>query len=99
MVLTSTYEGMPNVLIEAQVVGIPIVATDSPGGTSEVLGYGKTGILAETGNPKDISEKILTVLKDKKIVSKLTNNFNESIKRFDPVKISSQLLKEIDNLN
>ena len=99
MVLTSTYEGMPNVLIEAQILGIPIVATDSPGGTSEVLEYGKTGLLAEIGNPKDISEKIFIILNDKKIVSKLTNNFDESIKRFSPVKISNQLLEEIDNLN
>ncbi len=96
--LTSTYEGMPNVLIEAQILGIPIVATDSPGGTSEALLGGKAGLLANMKDPEDISKKVNILLTDKEVVSNLSLNFEKSLERFNPKKISDQIILEAKNL-
>ena len=44
-VLASHYEGLPNVLIESIVLGTPVVAFDSPGGTGDVVLPGENGFL------------------------------------------------------
>ncbi|MCC6907308.1 MAG: glycosyltransferase family 4 protein [Phycisphaerales bacterium] len=44
LLLTSRYEGCPNVALEAQHVGVPVVATDA-GGTSDAVSHGVTGYI------------------------------------------------------
>ena len=57
----SSSEGLPNVLIEAQGFGVPVVTTDA-GGSREVVEDGKTGFVVETDHPEEIAEKVLIVL-------------------------------------
>ena len=96
--LTSIYEGMPNVLIEAQILGMPIVATNSPGGTSEALLNGKAGLLANMKDAEDISKKVNILLTNKEVVSKLSLNFEKSLERFNPINVSDQIILEATNL-
>ena len=49
--LSSIYEGLGNVLIEAMAAGIRIVATDCPSGPAEILEGGRYGELVEPANP------------------------------------------------
>ncbi len=55
----STFEGLPGVVIEALATGCPVVCTDSPGGASEILGYGRYGILVPLGDPNAFAQGIL----------------------------------------
>jgi|SRR5579859_2858943 len=63
-VLPSRYEGIPNVLLEALAAGVPCVATDSPGGTREVLGGGAYGLLVPPENCSALAEAISRMLTD-----------------------------------
>lgn len=49
-VLSSDYEGLPTVLIEALSVGLTVVSTDCPYGPAEILQGGKYGYLVKTGD-------------------------------------------------
>ena len=46
----SHYEGFPNVLLEAGILGIPVVAFDVPGGINEIITNGENGILVKNND-------------------------------------------------
>ncbi len=62
-VLTSLYEGMANVIMEAMLSGLPIVATDV-GGNSELIIEDVTGFLCPSNDAKSLSDKVITLLND-----------------------------------
>ena len=63
VVLSSTLEGMPNIVLEAQVFGLPIVATKA-GGTEEALVDGETGLLVECDDLEGLTAAMARVLGD-----------------------------------
>lgn len=63
-VLSSRLEGFGNVIVEAMSCGIPVVATDCPGGVSEILENGKWGSLVPVSNPTAFCDAMLKALSD-----------------------------------
>ena len=61
-VLSSAWEGLSNVLIEAMACGCPVVSTDCPSGPAEVLDHGKFGPLVPVGDDESMANAINSVL-------------------------------------
>lgn len=61
--LTSLIEGLPNVLVEAQGHGIPVVSTDA-GGARETFLDGRTGILVTEKGVKNLADSVLQILNE-----------------------------------
>ncbi|MDX7645553.1 glycosyltransferase family 4 protein [Aeromonas caviae] len=57
-VMSSRFEGLPLVLIEAQAYGLPIVSFNCDTGPAEIIKHGETGWLCEAGDVADLSDKI-----------------------------------------
>jgi len=65
-VLSSRWEGLPTVLIEALALGLPVVSTDCPSGPAEILEGGKWGRLVPVGTPEALANAILEALNDER---------------------------------
>ncbi|RYV03669.1 glycosyltransferase [Shewanella sp. OPT22] len=72
MVLSSDFEGLPTVLIEALACGTPVVSTDCPHGPSEILTDELSQYLVPVRQPKLLAEKIDLVLKDDPDISNVS---------------------------
>ena len=82
--LTSKYEGLPNVLLEAISLKKNIVSTNCPTGPREILKNGKFGFLCEVENYKEISKTIITYKKLNRIKkNKIKELAYKSLQRFD----------------
>jgi glycosyltransferase involved in cell wall biosynthesis len=63
-VLSSAWEGLPTVLIEALALGVPVVSTDCKSGPREILRDGQFGFLVPPSNPEALSAAIITALRN-----------------------------------
>ena len=69
-VLSSLWEGLPLVVLEAMAASKPVIAT-RVAGTAEAVVDGKTGILVPLRDSKRLAESIKTLLRDQKLAQKM----------------------------
>ena len=82
-VLTSLYEGSPNVLLEAMACGVPVVAVDSPGGIREMIETGKNGIIISQGSKIEMAEAIKRILGNPDFAKGITAQAQKTVSQFD----------------
>lgn len=63
-VLPSRFEGFGNVIVEALATGCPVVSTDSPGGSGNILQQGRFGRLTPVGDADAMAEAIRVSLQE-----------------------------------
>lgn len=87
-VLSSAWEGLPNVLIEAMACGCPVVSTDCPSGPSEILDGGRFGRLVPVGDYEEMAKAIRETLEQTAAPAALAEHalrfsFDRVIDRYD----------------
>lgn len=82
-ILSSKFEGLPNVLLEALSLKKFVISSNCPTGPSEILKNGKYGFLFKVGNHVDLSKKIIKYSKSMKKYNKMAVMGYKSLDRFD----------------
>jgi glycosyltransferase involved in cell wall biosynthesis len=82
-ILSSTFEGLPNVLLEATCLKKFVISSDCPTGPREILNGGKGGFLFKVGNYEELAKKIEKFYYGRKIYKKRTNYAYKNLYRFD----------------
>lgn len=84
-------DGIPNVIMEALSVGMPVVATDVCG-ISEVISNGETGLLVPQRDPKALATAIRAMLSDPDLAARTASKGRDRVAAmFDPQKNSEAL--------
>jgi glycosyltransferase involved in cell wall biosynthesis len=64
LAMSSRYEGLPMVLLEAQAAGLPIVSFDCKCGPKDVIENGVDGFLVEDGDIEQLAQKLVVLMQD-----------------------------------
>ena len=82
-VLSSKYEGLPNVLIEAQKYNLPIISTNCSTGPKEILMNGKLGELYPVSDYKKLFHEIKKFYLNQKYLNRKSNLSQKYLYRFN----------------
>ena len=96
--LTSKFEGLPNVLLEALVLKKIIISTNCPTGPKEILQNGKLGFLCKVGDHMQIAKYIEQCMHKKKKINKIITRAYNSLDRFNYMKNLNKYYLEIEKL-
>ena len=95
--LVSKFEGVPNVLLEAQSHGIPII-TKKIGGIAECISNFQSGYFLDKNTIKENAEYILNLLNRKNFFKKRSKNqITSKLKKFSPKVVIKNLIKIYTN--
>jgi len=96
-VLSSDYEGMPNVLIEAMATGVPSISTDCPsGGSAMLIKDGENGFLTPVGDAKALAEAMNRIADDKELSEAFSENGIKVRQLLEADKICGEWLKYLE---
>lgn len=97
-IMSSDFEGMPNSLMEAMAVGIPVISTDCPTGPKELIGNNDRGYLIEVGNREALRKAIEAVEVQKaNAQEKALRAKTYAQSQFSPEEITNKFMEICDN--
>lgn len=97
-VMTSRYEGLPLVLLEAQQYSLPIVSFRCPTGPSEIVENGINGYLIDCYDVDEMSNRLLELMNDKEIRNHFSSHAKDNMEKFDKNRILNQWIELIETI-
>ena len=86
-VLSSRFEGFPNVLVEAMASGLPVVSADCETGPADIITHGQDGWLVEAHSAPALAAGMQTLLNDSDLRDALKTHACRLRIRLDPERL------------
>lgn len=84
-ILTSDYEGIPNVILEAFAWGLPVISTDcSPGGARVLIDDGVNGFIVQREDHRSLAKKMISLADDTQLATSIIENGIKKLQDFQP---------------
>ncbi|MBQ0213165.1 glycosyltransferase, partial [Proteus vulgaris] len=96
MLMTSRYEGLPMVLIEAQSFGLPIISFDCKTGPAEIIINKESGYLINYDDDKEFINKLILLCNNDSELLRMNVNAIKNSHRFSPQNIIKDWIKVIE---
>lgn len=97
-VMSSRYEGLPLVLLEAKQYGLPIVSFDCPTGPSDIVLDGINGYLIDNYSVNSMSDKINELIDQTNLRLDFSKNSMKDTEKFSKEKILQQWINLIEEI-
>jgi glycosyltransferase involved in cell wall biosynthesis len=98
-VLSSRFEGMPMVVIEALSKGLPVVAFDCPTGPGEMIDHGRDGLLVPPGDVPGLTAALSTLIEDRAMRDRLGERAIAASRAYDLDRVGPLWLRLLDELS
>ena len=97
-VMTSRYEGLPLVLLEAKQYGLPIVSFNCPTGPAEIVLDGENGYLIENFDINQMSQKIIELIENNELRLGFSQNAMLDTDKFNKKRITERWIELIEKM-
>lgn len=98
LVMSSRYEGLPMVLLEAQAFGLPIVSFACKCGPKDIVANGETGFLVEENDIEGLARQLVKVMKDKNLRKQMGRKAKEASLRYAEDEVMAKWTALFDSL-
>lgn len=92
-VMTSRYEGLPMVLLEAQALGLPIVSYTCPCGPRDIVSDGVNGYLVPEGREEEFAARLRLLMADEQLRRDMGRAAHEASSRYRMQTVMPQWLE------
>lgn len=92
-VMTSSFEGMPNSLMEAMAAGLPCISTNCPTGPADLIDDGVNGYLVDNDDDHELAQRITGLMSDGELRNKIGSEGRKKISElYKPTQIVGKLI-------
>jgi glycosyltransferase involved in cell wall biosynthesis len=92
------WEGFGMVLVEALCLGVPVLATDCPGGPREILALGSAGMLVPSDDPQALAAGIVQAATNPGLRRELADAGAARAEEYAPGQVAGRLLELVDSI-
>ena len=96
--LSSIYEGIPNVLLEAMAIGMPCISTDCPFGPAEIIENEKSGLLVPVGDETAFADAMCRMVEDPAFAAQCGENAREIKNTYSIESISARYAEYVKTI-
>ncbi len=97
-VMSSRYEGLPLVLIEAMAMGLPIASFDCETGPRDIVEHGVTGLLVPVFDTEKLAMELDSLMSDEQKCKIFSENALKNVRKFETAKIVDQWEELFQNI-